>query len=72
MWVLAAAILRMALINRYFGVFFDVLLVFTPEICACACWQLGSEFPVTQLITQLTLVGKNVEAPREEILRFIR
>jgi hypothetical protein len=27
-------LLRMALINRYFGAFFDVLLVFTPEIRA--------------------------------------
>jgi hypothetical protein len=30
-------LLRMALIDRYFGVLFDVLLVFTPEIRACAC-----------------------------------
>lgn len=29
-------LLRMALLNRYFGVFFDVLLAFTPEVRACA------------------------------------
>ena len=37
---LVAASRRSTLINRYFGVVFDVLLAVTPEIRACACREI--------------------------------
>jgi len=48
----------MALINRYFGAFFDVLLVFTPEIRAS---REGLVFKKFNFRTGSYRAGKSVE-----------